>query len=141
MNLVEVMVASVLFVLASSCSAQVWGQSVAWSQRVEQRREVLQRLDADLLRQEHTLRQAAAAAVPALSCQGATDWMRAQLTATVTDLPEGIAQHLESPASGEPGALWLVVGSQAHRIERRRLFTAAAHGLCLPEGTDSGVGA
>lgn len=140
MNLVEVLVASVVFALASGFSAQLWGQSVAWSRRVEERQEALQRVDLDLLRRERGLRRAAAekwseGGATAMSCPAATEWMREQLAGMAADLPAGLEQRLE-PA--EPAALWLVAAAEAHRIERRRLFSPAAHGLCVPGLPDNG---
>jgi hypothetical protein len=123
----------VLFTLASSLSAQLWGQSVAWSRRVEERQEALQRVDADLLRRERGLRRAAAEQAAgneaaAMTCQAATDWLRERLAGMAADLPAGLEQRLEL---ADPPALWLVAEVKAHRIVRRRLISPAAHGLCL----------
>ncbi len=141
MNLTEVMVAVLVFGLASNASVQLWGSSAAWSRRAEDRRHALRGIDGLLLQREHGLRQAAPAAPAAMSCEAAAVWMGAQLSLPGAPLPAGVTEAQEPAEGGEPGALWLVVRSAAHRIERRRLFTAAAHGLCLPHGTDTEVGA
>ncbi|CAK6692243.1 hypothetical protein VB734_04030 [Synechococcus sp. BA-124 BA4] len=139
MTLVEVMVASTVMALASVSSAQMWGDSVAWSRRVEERQELLRHIDADLRRREHALRQEAAVAAEQapMPCSAATGWMLELLSRAGTVLPAGAEQHLE-PAGVEglePEMVLVVVRSATHHIERRRLFSAAAHGLCLPVAT------
>jgi hypothetical protein len=60
------------------------------------------------------------------------------LSTAGTVLPAGAEQHLEPVgAEGlEPEMVLVVVRSEPHHIERRRLFSAAAHGLCLPVATE-----
>ncbi|MCP9840788.1 hypothetical protein KBY93_09090 [Synechococcus sp. J7-Johnson] len=141
MNLVEVMVAAVVFGLAANASAQLWGSSALWSQRAEQRQELMRRLDADLLRREHGLRRAALAVAPAADCAVAGDWLEAQLQAAATELPAGVTATLQREEDNGAGGLWLVLRSEHQAIERRRLFMAAAHGLCQPLATDTELGA
>jgi len=113
---------------------------------------MLRRVDADLLRREHGLRQAALAVVagveaegpeqPAAGCAAAGQWMAEQLQSGAGALPVGVQRQVSATSSGVDG-LWLVYRIEPMGLERRRLFTAAAHGLCpsaaatsdLEEGT------
>ncbi len=135
MNLVEVMAAAVVFALASNASLQLWGASASWSRRAEDRRQALERIETDLLRRSSALRLAAADVAAPMACDAAGEWMGEQLAGAST--AEDVALE-EGEAAGE---LWLVLRAEGHGIERRRLFTAAAHGLCQPLGTDTEVGA
>ncbi len=148
MNLVEVMVAALVFALASNASLQLWSSSASWSQRAQLRQETMRRIDGVLLRQEHRLRRSAAEqraaqpaeAPPPADCAGAAEWMGHQLAAPLP-LPEGVSEVLEPAAAEGGGGLWLVLRAEEQAIERRRLFLAAAHGLCRPAATDAEVGA
>jgi hypothetical protein len=150
MNLTEITMAMLVFALAANASVQLWGASASWSRSTEQRQDTLRRIDADLLRREYGLRQAALAwQVEAPGCVVAADRLRQQLEADGVPLPAGVSRQVSADAAAGTNAFWLVYRAEPLGLERRRLFSAAAHGLCPPpaEGaesaplTDTGVGA
>lgn len=74
--------AMLVFALAANASVQLWGASASWSRATEQRQDTLRRIDADLLRREYALRQAALAwQAEAPGCEVAAQRLRQQLEA------------------------------------------------------------
>ncbi len=132
MNLAEVLVAGTVFVLSVTTSAQLWATSANWSRATEARRVMQQQLDLDLLRAERILARHGAAARGAELPPPCTPATEAQLRQWASSEPI----ELESGSASAAGSLWLVgrAASQpgAAAIERRRFFSGAAHGLCLP---------
>jgi len=59
----------------------------------------------------------------------AGQWMAEQLQSGAGALPVGVQRQVSATSSGVDG-LWLVYRIEPMGLERRRLFTAAAHGLC-----------
>jgi hypothetical protein len=142
-TLTEVITAVVVFSLSATTSVRLWGSSAAWSQAANERQALASGIEADLLRRTHHLRASVARDQPdPASCEVAAAWMRARLASAALPLPQGVRKELIQ----EGGAVWLVYNAAAGRLERRRLFSAAAHGLCpvvpaLPALTDTEVGA
>lgn len=153
MNLIEITMAMLVFSLTANASLQLWSSSARTSQANAERQETWRRVDADLLRREHGLRRAArvlaeteapapdpgpggstSPAEAADRCLAAASWMAGQLEASAGVLPAGVSRQLIAAAPGGDG-LWLVYRLESSRLERRRLFTAAAHGLCPPADT------
>ncbi|MCP9771624.1 hypothetical protein KBY66_03125 [Synechococcus sp. Tobar12-5m-g] len=140
--------AMLVFALAANASVQLWGASASWSRATEQRQDTLRRIDADLLRREYALRQAALAwQAEAPGCEVAAQRLRQQLEADGAPLPAGVSRQVSTEAAAGANAFWLVYRAEPLGLERRRLFSASAHGLCPPPEaesaplTDSEVGA
>ena len=140
MNLTELTMAMLVFGLAANASVQLWGASASWSRATEQRQDTLRRIDADLLRREYALRQAALAwQAEAPGCEAGGQRLRQQLEQAGAPLPAGVSRQVSAePAPGSP-AYWLIYRAEPLGLERRRLFSAAAHGLCPPplEGAEA----
>jgi hypothetical protein len=148
MNLTEISMAMLVFALAANASVQLWGASASWSLATEQRHHTLRLIDADLLRREYGLRQAALAwQAEAPGCAVAAQRVRQQLEAAGAPLPAGVSRQVSAEEAGGANAFWLIYRAEPLGLERRRLFSAAAHGLCpAADGepvplTDSEVGA
>jgi len=141
MNLIEITMAMLVFSLAANTSLQLWSSGARWSQTNAEQQETLRRVDAHLLRSEHSLRLVALAVVAgveaedpdqsAARCAAAGQWMAEQLLSGAGALPVGVQRQVSAPSSGVDG-LWLTYRIEPMGLERRRLFTAAAHGLCPP---------
>ncbi|PZU98067.1 hypothetical protein [Cyanobium sp. ULC084] len=149
MTLTEITMAMLMFSLAASASVQLWGASASWAQATAERQDTLRLIDADLLRREHSLRQAALAwQAERPGCEAASLRMRQQLEVAGPALPAGVSRQLSAAAAPVTHGFWLVYLAEPLGLERRRLFSAAAHGLCPPAAaepeaplTDSEVGA
>ncbi|MCP9885118.1 hypothetical protein KBY97_08265 [Synechococcus sp. ATX 2A4] len=143
MTLTEVIMAVLVFSLASTSSLRLWGSSATWSQAAEARQALASGIEADLMRRSHRLRASVARDRPdPVACEQAAEWMRSRLAGGAALLPQGVHKELIR----EGGSVWLVYKAAAEPLERRRLFSAAAHGLCpvVPERpglTDTEVGA
>jgi hypothetical protein len=125
MNLVEILVASVILVISSSCSLQLWASSTSSAALSEQHQHQLGQLEIALLASQARL--AALAAQPvAADCADAASWLVAHLQAQ--PLGEGLSREV----SAEPGALVRVRISAPEVGERRRWLSPAAYGLCGP---------
>lgn len=143
MTLTEVITGVVVFSLSATSSLRLWASSAAWSQAAEARQALVSGIEADLLRHSHGLRASVARDRPdPVACEQAVEWMRSRLAGGSAALPQGV--HKELIRDG--GSVWLVYKAAAEQLERRRLFSAAAHGLCpavpvRPALTDTEVGA
>jgi len=138
MTLAELTMAMLVFSLAANASLHLWGASASWAQASRERHDTLRRIDADLLRREHSLRQAALAwQAEAPDCAAATSRMRQQLEAAAGPLPAGVSRQVQAAEAPVLNGFWLVYRAESDRLERRRLFSAAAHGLCPPPDPDS----
>lgn len=143
MTLTEVITAAVVFSLSATTSVRLWASSAAWSQAADERQVLARGIEADLLRRTHFLRASVTRDQPdPASCEVAAEWMRARLASGAVPLPQGVRKELIQAG----GAVWVVYNAAAGRLERRRLFSAAAHGLCpvvpvRPALTDTEVGA
>lgn len=125
MNLAEVMAAAIVLATASGGSLQIWAASASASRTVEQRRELLVRLDGALLAAEARLRQPLFNP-SGLDCALAAAAM-AELLATAPG-PEAVQRQIDAQAHG----VWLRL--QADPLPaRQRWFDAAALGQCAPD--------
>jgi hypothetical protein len=144
-TLTEAIMAVVVFSLSATSSVRLWGSSAVWSQAAAAREALASGIEADLLRRTHHLRASVARDQPApASCEVAAAWMVSRLASGASSLPQGVRKQLELVPDG--GAVWLIYTAAEGQLERRRLFSAAAHGLCpvvpeLPAMTDLEVGA
>ncbi len=131
MNLVEVMVASAMFVTSSSCSLQLWAGSSSWARQAEERQQQSAQLEAALLASQSQL-GALAGAPLAVDCTAASTWLAAHLQAQPA--VAGLARQV----SVEPGGLVLVRISSAEGRQRQRWLSPAAYGLCQPPAGEAG---
>ena len=128
MNLLEVLMAAVLFVLSAGSSLQIWNLISSGEMQHQQRQRLADRLDVELAAVEGLLRQQArqVQALPACG-QGA-----APLALLIGTRPvhEGIVRRI-TPLDLEDGLL-LELAVEGSPLRRRRLYRPAALGLCLP---------
>jgi hypothetical protein len=142
-TLTEVISAVLVFSLAATSSLRLWGSTAAWSQAAAAHEALANGIEADLLRRSLRLQASVALQPPApASCELAALWLRSRLAVGAAALPQGVEKQLIQ----EGGSVWLVYVARAEGLERRRLFSAAAHGLCPlvptpPALTDTEVGA
>lgn len=127
MNLVEALVASVILVISSSCSLQLWAGSTSWARQAESRQRQASQLEAALLSSQAQL-QALAGTPLAADCAVACSWLTAHLQA------QPLAAGLSRQVSAEPGALVRVQISGAEGVQRQRWLSPAAYGLCGGDG-------
>ncbi|MCP9846302.1 hypothetical protein KBY86_05275 [Synechococcus sp. Lug-A] len=143
MTLTEAIMAVAVFSLSATSSVRLWASSAVWSQAAAAREALASGIEADLLRRTHHLRASVARDQPApASCEVAAAWMVSRLASGASSLPQGVRKQLVP----DGGAVWLIYTAAEGQLERRRLFSAAAHGLCpvvpeLPAMTDLEVGA
>ena len=128
MNLVEILVASVILVISSSCSLQLWASSTNSAEQAERRQHQLGQLEIALLGSQARLAALAAlAAQPVASdCADAASWLVGHLQS------QPLGAGLSREVSAEPGALVRVRISAPEVGERRRWLSPAAYGLCGP---------
>lgn len=126
MNLVETLVASVILVISSSCSLQLWASSTSSAAAAEQRQHQLGQLEIALLGSQARLVALAAEPVAA-DCADAARWLAVHLQS------QPLAEGLSRVVSAEPGALVRVQVSAAAVGQRQRWLSPAAYGLCGPK--------
>lgn len=123
MNLVETLAASVILVISSSCSLQLWADSTSSAAVAEQRQHQLGHLEIALLASQARL--AALAAEPvATDCATAARWLVAHLQS------QPLGAGLSRVVSAETGALVRVQIRAAEVGQRQRWLSPAAYGLC-----------
>ena len=123
MNLVEILVASVILVISSSCSLQLWASSTSSAEQSERRRHQLGQLEIALLGSQARL--VALAAEPVASdCADAARWLVVHLQSQ--PLEAGLSREV----STAPGALVRVRISSPGVGERQRWLSPAAYGMC-----------
>ena len=130
MALVELMMATGIFLAAGACSLQLWSSSARASHQLGAEQRVLLQMDGQLLRLRAHWLQAASRPLAPLGCQAASDWM--VQTAAGLDTPPGLTQDLTRLPAGN--GLAVALRSEAVELERRRVFAPAALGLCDAEG-------
>ena len=145
MNLVEVLLAGLLFGLASAGSLQVMaglGRSLQGSNQAEA---VQTQLEAELRRsQAQVVAGAQQEQATDLACDQPELLLSRLLTnagGTTPATPESASGTLERQVSVvAPGLVRLQVAMAGGRWQRQRLFSAAAYGLCPVEGEAVGGG-
>jgi type II secretory pathway component PulJ len=141
-NLVEVLLAGLLFSLASAGSLEVMAGLGRSQQRTSQAQAAEVQLEAELRRSQALVRSGAAQ-------QQATDLACEQpallLSRLLTDPAPGEG-NAPAPSAATPtplvrqvsvlapGLVRLQLGAAGGRWQRQRLFSAAAYGLCPPGG-------
>ena len=157
MNLVEVLLAGLLFSLASAGSLEVMAGLGRSQQRTSQAQAAEVQLEAELRRSQALVRAGAAQQQATdLACDQPALLLSRLLTdpAPTEDQAPGLG-HTNSPNSADgapassaanpvplvrqvsvlaPGLVRLQLGAAGGRWQRQRLFSAAAYGLCPPGG-------
>ena len=122
MSLIELLMATGVFLAAGACSLQLWASSARATQQLDAEQRLLLQMDGQLLRLRANWLQAASRQGAPLLCRGAIDWMLQG--PAVLEPPAGLTQRLSRLADGQ-GVAVILRGEVAH-LERRRLFTPAA---------------
>jgi hypothetical protein len=143
MNLVEVLVAALVFSIAGGSSLRVWGGSAASSQSAQLQEQWLLQIDADLQRSERTLRHVAPARGPLESCDAAVAFMQEAVIAEARTNPgvglpaavvrQVLPQRLQLDGATVPVLVLrygLTTSGADSRLQRERLLAPQAYGLC-----------
>ena len=142
MNLVEVLLAGLLFSLASAGSLEVMAGLGRSQQRTSQAQAAEVQLEAELRRSQALVRSGAAQQQATdLACEQPALLLSRLLTdpapgegndpAPSAATPAPLARQVSVLA---PGLVRLQLGAAGGRWQRQRLFSAAAYGLCPPGG-------
>ena len=126
MQLVEVLVASGLFALASGSSLQLWGQLGRGVQQGELREQMLQRIEIDRLQLEARWR---ADLQPSPQCLGKAEAMQA--LAASLPVPPQLQRSIALSSQPEELRVHWQAAAEPHLV-RERWFSAAGLGLCSP---------
>jgi hypothetical protein len=126
MQLVEVLVASGLFALASGSSLQLWGQLGRGVQQGELREQMLQRIEIDRLQLEARWR---ADLQPSPQCHGQAQAMEG--LAASLPVPPQLQRSIALSSQPEELRVHWQAAAMPHLV-RERWFSAAGLGLCSP---------
>ena len=126
MSLVELVMATGVFLAAGACSLQLWASNARAAQQLGAEQRLLLQMDGQLLRLRASWLQAASIPAKPMLCREATEWML-QDPALLAP-PAGLTQRLGRLADGQGVAVAL--RSEAANLELRRVFTPAALGFC-----------
>ncbi|MFM1812153.1 MAG: hypothetical protein RLZZ336_1091 [Cyanobacteriota bacterium] len=148
MNLVDVVVASALFLGACSGAAQMGASSAQAMTQVRRQGQLQEQVEAQFLAAAALLGQTEPS--PDRSCEGAAQQLHSQLAAGLPPVPVGLVRQLSLvPARASAGAsastqVQLTLTSEGG-LRRQRWYSPAAAGLCGPdtpsraEGTDAAL--
>lgn len=126
MNLIEVLVAGSVFAMASGSSVQIWAAGASSARLGEDSQQVLERTELDLLRLKASWRQAADQGAARADCGLAVVQM--QERAQAIQPPPRLERRVVPSADG--AGIEVHYRSATPHLERARLFTPAALGLC-----------
>ena len=126
MSLIELLMATGVFLAAGACSLQLWASSARAAKQLGAEQRLLLQMDGHLLRLRANWLQAASRQAKPMLCRGATEWMLQD--PAVLPPPAGLTQRLIRLANGQGVAV--VLRSEATNLERRRVLTPAALGFC-----------
>ncbi|MCS5700662.1 hypothetical protein NZK32_16595 [Cyanobium sp. FGCU-52] len=129
MNLIEPLVASLVFCGVASASLQIWALGLEAGQTQQQLQSLHDRIDGELIASESRLRQ-----LPRPSAPPPCSQLVPQLVASLEmGAPaEGLQRQVEASADGQ--ALLVRVVGPTEDASRVRLLHPAALGLCGAEG-------
>ena len=142
MNLAEVLLAGLLFSLASAGSLEVMAGLGRSQQRTSQAQAAEVQLEAELRRSQALVRSGAAQQQATdLACEQPALLLSRLLTDPAPGEGNDPAPSAATPAPLvrqvsvlAPGLVRLQLGAAGGRWQRQRLFSAAAYGLCPPGG-------
>lgn len=130
MNLIEVMLATVLFSCSAASCLQLWGRLCLDAQRQQQRQQQAERLEGELVALEAHLRQQPRQVQALPPCGPGPEPLRSLLTAP----PAAAGVQRQIMALGLEEGLLVELSIEGSSLRRQRLYRAAALGLCLPAG-------
>lgn len=135
MQLIELIMAAVVFSGAASCSLQLWGQAASGAHRAEHLEQLQQRIELDRLQlQAHWQRLLSAAPV----CSSAVT----EIVSIAAALPLPPQVQRRTRVDDHSAGVWVHwQATDTPGLERERLFTAAGLGFCPPEPSDTGASA
>lgn len=128
MNLMEVMVATLLFSVSAGSSMRIWSLISSGEARQRHQQQQAERLEAELASQEALLRQQALQATDLPICGQGADRLVALLKARPAR--PGVLRRI-TRLDLEDGVL-VELASEGASLSRQRLYRPAALGLCLP---------
>lgn len=129
MNLIEPVVASLVFCGVATTSLQIWSLGLAATQAQQQRQSLQDRIDGEVIASESWLRQQPRPSAPP-PCAQVVPQLAASLGAVAS--AEGVQRQVEASSDGQ--ALLVRVVGQMADTRRERLLHPAALGLCGAEG-------
>lgn len=134
MNLMEVVMAALVFSVSAGSSLQIWTLMSAGVLQQEQRQRLADRLDGELAALEAMVRLQSRRQGTPVACEAGAAALRQWLL--TRPLGDGVVRQV-SPLPQEDGVLLqlTIAGSPGRR---QRLFHPAALGLCLPAGALGG---
>lgn len=128
MNLIEVMLATVLFSFSAGSCLQLWGLISIEEQQQQQRQQQAERLEGELVSLEALLRQQPRGAGDLPLCaQG-----RERLASLLASQPPRAGVQRRITAVEQEDGLLLELAVDGSSLRRQRLYRSAALGLCLP---------
>lgn len=126
MNLIEVLMAALLFSLSAGSSLQIWSQLSQGVMREERHQQLADRLDAELAAVDASLRLQSRQLQQPPPCGNTATALHSQLASR--PLAAGMRRQL-SLLEGQEGLL-LDLAVEGLPIRRQRLYLPAALGLC-----------
>lgn len=128
MNLIEVLMAALLFSLSAGSSLRILSQTTLGVMQEERRQQLRERLDGELAVLEASLRRLARQTPQPPPCGNTAASLRAQLSSLPSTA--GVLRQL-SLLPGQDGLL-LELALEDLPVRRQRLVLPAALGLCQP---------
>lgn len=127
MNLVETLLATVVFTASAAASLQLWGLAAVATARHDRLQDLVDRADAELMAVDLRLRRQARAEAAPLDCVAAAEQLVALALPASTD--DAVSRQV---ALGGEGNAQVVVTVLVQELDqpRRRLYSPAAMNLC-----------
>lgn len=126
MNLIEVLLAALLFSLSAGSSLRIWGLISMGVMQEERRQLLADRLDGELAALEASLRLQSRQALPPPPCGNTASSLQSLLSARPS--PEGVQRRLTLLPADD--GLLLELAIEGLPLRRQRLVLPAALGLC-----------
>lgn len=128
MNLVEVVLAGVLFTVSAGSSLQIWSLVSLGVAQEERRQQLADRLEGELVGLEALLRSQARRMLPVPTCGASAATLQALLAARTPAV--GVQRQLR--LLPEEDGLLVELTAEGFPLRRQRLYVPAALGLCVP---------
>lgn len=135
MNFADVLVGSLVFTIASGSSLDLTARVGRSLIAQRQDKERMERIDLELLAAERAMRQVALEApFTDAVCTNPTDYLKDLLSSSTSmpPLPPGLERRVEVVGERQ---VRLVVRGGGEALDRQRIFTPAAYGLCSAQAT------
>lgn len=135
MNLVEVVLAGVLFTVSAGSSLQIWSLVSLGVVQEERRQQLADRLEEELVGQEALLRLQGRRMLPAPTCGASAAALQALLAARTPGA--GVQRQLR--LLPQEDGLLVELTAEGLPLRRQRLYLPAALGLCVPAAAVTGA--